>query len=325
MKKQGTVTLTHFVQPVELPRKIGTSHCTVTASNLGSTPANVTFGSTSARRASRSTTRTSRLRRSAAPVRADGVHWNGTLSPALAAADHLVTTHGRGARRRVPAAVALRCPAGRGRRRRHDHELQRADVLLRRRAVYEDRRRVERLHRDRRRYGADIVFTPQTFPNTARPNNVIAPLWSDLNPAGPVARSGSATLSGGAISWIVVDWDGVKNFGNADDALVRDLDPAPDGRGGTGPRARDHVLVRPEHPFRDGQAPGTPAPAIRTPARTGAPRTVTARVVRTSLRRRRTATSSGPHTSPAAAGGSVYLRVRLSSKPETARTTRTPR
>ena len=30
---------------------------------------------------------------------------------------------------------------------------------------------------------ADIVFTPQTFPNAARPNNVIAPFWTDLNPA----------------------------------------------------------------------------------------------------------------------------------------------
>ena len=29
----------------------------------------------------------------------------------------------------------------------------------------------------------DIVFTPQHFPNAARPNNVLAPLWTDLNPA----------------------------------------------------------------------------------------------------------------------------------------------
>ena len=30
---------------------------------------------------------------------------------------------------------------------------------------------------------ADIVFTPQHFPNAARPNNVLALIWSDLNPA----------------------------------------------------------------------------------------------------------------------------------------------
>ena len=28
---------------------------------------------------------------------------------------------------------------------------------------------------------ADVVFSPQTFPNAARPNNVLAPLWTDLN------------------------------------------------------------------------------------------------------------------------------------------------
>ncbi len=60
----------------------------------------------------------------------------------------------------------------------------------------------------------DIVFTPQHFPNAARPNNTLAPLWTDLNPAG----AGSirvASLTGGGFAWIVVDWAGVKNFGNA--------------------------------------------------------------------------------------------------------------
>ena len=61
----------------------------------------------------------------------------------------------------------------------------------------------------------DIVFTPQHFPNANRPNNVIAPLWTDLNPAGRPARSGSATLTAAPNIWIVVDWAGVKNFGNA--------------------------------------------------------------------------------------------------------------
>jgi len=27
---------------------------------------------------------------------------------------------------------------------------------------------------------ADVVFAPQHFPNPARPNNVIAPFWTDL-------------------------------------------------------------------------------------------------------------------------------------------------
>jgi hypothetical protein len=61
------------------------------------------------------------------------------------------------------------------------------------------------------------VFSPQHFPNAARPNNVLAPLWSDLNPSatgGGVIRVG--VLSGGAnAGWVVVDWGNVKNFGNA--------------------------------------------------------------------------------------------------------------
>ncbi len=62
----------------------------------------------------------------------------------------------------------------------------------------------------------DIVFTPQHFPNAARPNNTLAPLWSDLNPSASGAGAiRVATLSGGGFAWIVIDWDGVKNFGNA--------------------------------------------------------------------------------------------------------------
>ncbi len=61
---------------------------------------------------------------------------------------------------------------------------------------------------------ADLVFNPQTFPNAARPNNVIAPFWSDLNPAAAGAiRIG--VLTDGVDNWIVVDWAGVKNFSNA--------------------------------------------------------------------------------------------------------------
>ena len=62
----------------------------------------------------------------------------------------------------------------------------------------------------------DIVFTPQHFGNTARPNNVLAPLWTDLNPSSTGAGNiRIATLAGGGFTWIVVDWNGVKNFGNA--------------------------------------------------------------------------------------------------------------
>ena len=61
----------------------------------------------------------------------------------------------------------------------------------------------------------DIVFTPQHFPNAARPNNTLAGLWSDLNPAGGGAIRVATLTNGPNQGWIVVDWDHVKNFGNA--------------------------------------------------------------------------------------------------------------
>lgn len=52
------------------------------------------------------------------------------------------------------------------------------------------------------------------FPNTDPPNNVLAPFWSDLNPgAGGAVRI--ATLTDGSDTWIVVDWQGVKEFSTA--------------------------------------------------------------------------------------------------------------
>jgi hypothetical protein len=47
-----------------------------------------------------------------------------------------------------------------------------------------------------------------------RPNNTLALLWSDLNPAAAGAIR-VATVSAGPFHWLVADWDGVKNFGNA--------------------------------------------------------------------------------------------------------------
>jgi len=60
--------------------------------------------------------------------------------------------------------------------------------------------------------GPDVDFNPTAFPTPARPNNVIAPLWTDLNPgAGGALRIG--TLTDGSDTWIVVDFDQVPYFG----------------------------------------------------------------------------------------------------------------
>ena len=72
----------------------------------------------------------------------------------------------------------------------------------------------------------DDSFVPQTFPDPARPNNVIAPWWTDLN----LAAAGGARLracdrcqdrgsSHGSEAasndcWLVVDWEDVPTFGS---------------------------------------------------------------------------------------------------------------
>jgi hypothetical protein len=58
---------------------------------------------------------------------------------------------------------------------------------------------------------ADVQFINQNLPDPNRPNNVLAPFWSDLNPAfGGAMRI--ATLTDGADTWIVADWEGVYNY-----------------------------------------------------------------------------------------------------------------
>ena len=62
---------------------------------------------------------------------------------------------------------------------------------------------------------SDVLATPQTFPDPNRPNNVIAPFWTDLNPPAGPAGSGVriAILTDNATqSWLVVDWSNVPNF-----------------------------------------------------------------------------------------------------------------
>lgn len=61
---------------------------------------------------------------------------------------------------------------------------------------------------------ADNSINNQNFPNPTLPNNVLALFWTDLNPAGAGAlRIG--TLTDGSDTWIVMDWQGVREFSTA--------------------------------------------------------------------------------------------------------------
>jgi subtilisin family serine protease len=58
---------------------------------------------------------------------------------------------------------------------------------------------------------ADVQFINQNLPDPTRPNNVLAPFWSDLNPAfGGAMRVG--ILTDGVNSWVIFDWEDVANY-----------------------------------------------------------------------------------------------------------------
>jgi hypothetical protein len=91
----------------------------------------------------------------------------------------------------------------------------------------------------------DLVFTPQHFPNAAKPNNVLAPLWSDLDPTHAPTTGGTPgkvlinVLTDGSRDWIIVDWENVKNFGNNTTHTFEVWLQTTGGAAGTGPASED--------------------------------------------------------------------------------------
>lgn len=64
----------------------------------------------------------------------------------------------------------------------------------------------------------DVQFDPPGIPDPARPNNVLAPFWTDLNGAGaPGIRA--VSLTDGVNSWLVFEWE-LNPFGVSDDPQI---------------------------------------------------------------------------------------------------------
>jgi subtilisin family serine protease len=57
----------------------------------------------------------------------------------------------------------------------------------------------------------DVNYLPQNLPDPARPNNVIAPFWTDLNPAFG-GNMYAADLTDGVNHWVVLEWAGVREY-----------------------------------------------------------------------------------------------------------------
>jgi len=213
VKTQGAVTLAHSCAPTTIVLKTGLAHCTATVSNLAGSTANASLKVTNVDAPLASLVYSNISAPGAALPAPGGVTWTGSLTPALPPQVTSITpTVGPDGGYLALSLFGVAPVAGVG-----DDTITNFNVP----AFFYGGESYTRIGVVSNGYivvgggtSADVVFAPPPFPNAARPNNTLAPLWTDLNPpAGGAIRV--ATLSGGGFSWIVIDWDSVKNFSNA--------------------------------------------------------------------------------------------------------------
>jgi hypothetical protein len=207
-KRQGLVTFTHTCSPLSFALG-ASSHCTVSAGNLAPTAANASItvnGSPGLHYSNVSAPATL-----VGPQ--NGVQWSGTLGPSLPPTVTSITPTSGPAGGYLPlSAFGITPIAGVG-----DDTITNFNVP----AFYYGGETYTRVGIVSNGYvvigggdGSDVNYAPQTFPNSARPNNVVAPFWTDLNPpAGGFIRI--ATLTDGTNTWLVIDYAAVRNFSNA--------------------------------------------------------------------------------------------------------------
>ena len=243
VRTQGAVTLSNTCSPLSFPASTNASptstHCTATVANFSPQSANAALNISQQERG-----KALQYKNVGAPGSVvgsgDGVQWSGTLSPAIPPQVTGVTPGSSPAGGYLPLSLFGIAPiAGVG-----DDTITNFNVPT---FFYggEPYSQVGVVSNGYLVLGggtsADIVFTPQHFPNAARPNNVLAPLWSDLNPPGSPAGSGVriGTLTDGSTTWLVVDWQKIKNFGNATTHSFQIWIRLAQGAAGTGPSSED--------------------------------------------------------------------------------------
>jgi subtilisin family serine protease len=207
-KQQGAVTLSHTCAPLSFPVS-GSSHCTVSAANFASVTAHANINVSGSPGLHYSNV--------SPPATLIGPHlgaqWSGSLTPSLPPTiDSITPTVGPAGGYLPLSAFGIPPIGGVG-----DDTITNFNVP----SFFYGGEAYTRVGVVSNGYvvigggaAADVVFLPQTFPNVNRPNNVVAPLWNDLNPPGGGAIR-IATLTDGTSTWIVIDYDHVKNFSNA--------------------------------------------------------------------------------------------------------------
>ena len=311
VKKQGAVTLSNTCSPLSFPASTSAhptaTHCTATVANFSAQSADAALNIQQDKGPEL------QYKNVGAPGSVigsgDGVQWSGTLSPAVPPQVTGVTPGPTPAGGYLPlSAFGITPIAGVG-----DDTITNFNVPQ----FFYGGEPYTSLGVVSNGYlvlgggtSADIVFTPQHFPNAARPNNVVAPLWSDLNPtASPGGGVRIGTLTDGSTTWIVVDWQKIKNFGNATTHSFQIWIRIASGAAGTGPSSEGVSWVYGTGPDAGNAGSGDPDSGQNWGAenRDG---TSGANIAATPA----DGSQYQVHTTPPTAGGSVTIPYDISSK-----------
>lgn len=202
----SAVPMTHTCAPTDLARDQDSS-CTVTLTNNSAVPADVQLGLEAPKRVDISSVSAN------ATATARGFTWTGTLTPALPPTITSISAGGSVAGGYLPlSAFGIAPIAGMS-----DESIVNVNVP----AFRYGSESYTRLGIVSNGYvvvgggsGADVQYAPAPIPSTDRPNNIVAPFWTDLDPStGGAIRIG--TLTDGVDTWIVVDYEAVVLYGTA--------------------------------------------------------------------------------------------------------------